>query len=133
MLKTFNYKYFDLIKEGQNITTIKTKYAKEKNLNIVSNQNIKKYLKNDFDISKLEIKYDGVDTVNFNEKVGSKLGTISLVYEGNTLDSFDTFLNNKLHFSILAFTKENILIITVSIIILLFVLKPKKKLKHKRV
>lgn len=128
-----NYKYFDLIKEGQNITTIKTKYAKEKNLNVVSNQNIKKYLKNDFDISKLEIKYDGVDTVNFNEKVGSKLGTISLVYEGNTLDSFDTFLNNKLHFSILAFTKDNILIITVLIIILLFILKPKKKLKHKRV
>ena len=95
MLKTFmnttlTIIKYSLIKERQNITTIKTKYAKEKNLNVLL-QNIKKYLKNDFDISKLEIKYDGVDTVNFNEKVGSKLGTISLVYEGNTLDSFRYF------------------------------------------
>lgn len=126
-----NYKYFDLIKEGDIITSINTKYAKEKEVAIISTQTIKKYLKNDFNKDKLEIKYDGVDTINYNTKIDSKLGVVYLIYDGVTLASFDALLNTNLHFSIFNFMINNILFIILFIIFIFITIKLKKRKKKR--
>lgn len=111
-----NYKYFDLVKENQEITKVKTKYAKEKEIIIEPSSTIKKYLKSDFDVNNLEIKYVGEEVITYNTKLGSKLGTVYINYQGKVMDNFDVFLNQALHFSLFAFIKDNIIIITLMIL-----------------
>lgn len=129
-----NYKYYDLIKQDDIITKIETKYAKEKTINILTQNTIQKYLKNDFDIDKLVINYVGKDIVNYNTKVGEKLGTVYLNYNEEELDSFDVFLTEQLHFSLSEFIKEHFLIILISIVIIstLFKFLRKKKKRNKK-
>lgn len=129
-----NYKYFDLIKKDDIISKIKVKYSKEKEIDLLSPNTIKKYLKNDFDIEKLEINYIGKEIINYNTKIGEKLGTVYINYNGEELDSFDLFLTMQLHFSLFEFIKEHFIIIlsVVLIIILVFVKIKKRKKKKKR-
>ena len=132
-----NYKYFDLIKENDTITTIKTKYAKDKTITLSSPKTIKKYLKNDFNLNELQITYDGLDTVNYNTEINTKLGTVYLNYKGETLDSFDIFLTQSLSFSLFNFVKDNIVIILTIIVVICLVIKlmlkqKKEKKKHKK-
>ena len=118
-----NYSYKNIINLEDKIVTLDTIYAKEKTIDIYSNVSIDKYLKNDFDKSYLEYKYDGVKEIKYNLKKGSKLGHVTINYKGEKLDEFDLIYEGVLHFSLLNYLWINKFYILIIIVILLLLIR----------
>ena len=62
-----------------------------------------KYLLKGFKKTDLVYQYDGINSINYFTKVGSKLGTVSIILNGEIIDNIDIVLSEKLSFSLLAF------------------------------
>ncbi len=118
-----NYSYKSIVSEDTKIVTLKTKYAKEKEINIYSGISIEKYLKNDFDKEKIEYKYEGLDTIVYNLKKGSKIGEVTINYDGKELDHFDLLYDGTLTFSLLSYLWINKIFIIIALIIILLVIR----------
>lgn len=127
-----NFGYHNLVNKDETLVTLETKYAKEKKVNILSTEDIKYYLDNTFDKSKITLTYNGIKVIDYNTKLGTKLGTLDIIYDGKTLKKIDINLNTKLHFSLLSFIISNILWIILSLIIILIAFKFKKKKKRRK-
>lgn len=130
-----NYGYKKIVSEDTNIVTLKTKYAKEKEVKVNAGVNIEKYLKNDFDKDKVEYKYTGVDEIVYNLKKGTKIGEVKINYEGKELDHFDLIYYGSLTFSLLTFLWVNKIywiILLVLIVILIGFIYFKKNGKVRR-
>lgn len=127
-----NYSYQTIVTNDDVIVTLPTKYAKEKNVDIVSGVNIKKYLKNDFDKSKVEYDYKGLEQISYFTKEGITIGNVKIMYDGKELSSFDVIYKATLSFSILSFIWLNKLYISLFLIIIILLVLIKKKLKKKR-
>ena len=60
----------------------------------VSNDNeVVKYLENDYDKNKVVIKYEGEDELSFLDKENDKIGKINYYYDGKLLASEDVILD----------------------------------------
>ncbi len=126
-----NYGYKKIVDEEDIITTLKTKYAKEKNIDIKANKAINKYVKNDFDKSKVEYIYDGRDSISYFTSIGTKLGSVKVNYDGKTIDEFDLIYHTKLTFSLLSFIWINkYWIIFFALFIFLLVYTKRAKIKR---
>ncbi len=101
-----NYSYKNVLDKDDKIFVLKTKYAKEKYIYITSNEDIKKYLKNDYDKEKNNYKYDGLVEMNyFNQK--KNIGKLEVYYDGKLMGSTDLTLSKPLHFDVITYLKEN--------------------------
>ncbi len=129
-----NYTKVELIKENELLTTLKTKYAKQKNIEIKSSKIISRYIENPYDEKQLKIEYNGKEIISYKTKVGSKLGEIKISYKDEIVDVIEVKLEQELNFSLWEYIKDNIItiiIIVVVFITLVLILKPKKKKKKK--
>lgn len=134
-----NYSYKIIIDNDDIITKLKTKNAKEKELAISANTQIRKYLKNDFQKEKVVYNYDGVDEISYFAKEGTILGTVDIFYNDEKLDTFDLIYTGGLTFSLFSFFWNNLLLIMLLVFILFVVfriiqlsIKKKRRLKRKR-
>lgn len=118
-----NYGYKDIVNNDDIIVKLKTKYAKEKEIGIKAKVNIKKYLKNDFDKSKIRYVYNGEDTISYFTEDNTKLGKVSIKYKDKTLDEFDLIYKETLTFSLLSYIWLNKWIIVVLAIITLLIIR----------
>lgn len=126
-----NYGYKKIVDEEDIVATLKTKYSKEESVDIKANKSINKYVKNDFDKSKIEYIYDGKDEVSYFTSQGTKLGSVKINYEGNTIYEFELIYHSKLTFSLLSFIWINkIWIIFALLFIFLLVYTKKTKIKR---
>ena len=128
-----NYGYKTIVSKDTKIVTLKTKYAKEKEIDIYSNINIEKYLKNDFDKNKIKYEYSGLDEIAYNLKKGTKIGKVKIIYEKQELDNFDLIYNGTLTFSLLLYLWINKVYIIVFIIILLIIIRLLYVKKYKKI
>ena len=112
-----NYKYIKILKKGQKLKTLKIKFGKKKTYDIISDKSIKKYLKNDIDLEKIEYTYDGVEELNYKIKKGDYLGEITIKYDKKILGTYKVYLNEKIEYIIHLF-----IIIPISVIILLIII-----------
>ena len=118
-----NYSYKNILNKGQKLKTLKIKFGKKKTYDIVSTKNIKKYLKNDIDLEKIEYVYDGIDTLTYKIKKGDYLGKVIIKYNDEVLDTYKVYLNDKIEYIIHWF-----IIIPLSLISIIFLIfKIKKK------
>lgn len=130
-----NYKYHNLVDKGDLIITLPTKYGKVSSVNFYADSDIKYYLENTFNKDDVKLKYKGLDVIKTGMKVGDKLGTIDVIYDGKTLKTIDVLLKEKVSFSLLVFLKENIIavLIIVTLTSLLLYIKMKKiKIKSRK-
>jgi D-alanyl-D-alanine carboxypeptidase (penicillin-binding protein 5/6) len=129
-----NYKYHNVIDKGDLLVILKTRYGTKKEIKFYADKEIKFYLDNSFDKKNISLKYNGTDIIKTNMKIGDKLGTIDILYDGKKITSADIVLKEKVYFSILVFLRENILAVAtiIVILILLFFTTRKKKNKKKR-
>lgn len=132
-----NYKYHNLVDNGDVILTLPTKYGKVKEVAIKAEEDIKYYLDNTFNKDKVTLKYNGVDIIKTGMNARDKLGNIDVIYNGEVLKTVDVLLQEKVEFSLGSFLKDNtlgVLILIVSIIFLTYisVIKNKKKKRRKR-
>lgn len=92
-----NYSYKTILSVGSKITTIKIKNSAKK-INILSTNNVKKYLPNSIDVDKLEYVYKGKTEVNKDIKEGYKLGVLYIKYNDEVLHKEDVVLNKAIGF-----------------------------------
>ena len=65
-----NYSYKSILDKKDVIVNLKTKYAKEKNVDIHSNREYKYYLTNDFNKENIKYEYNGINEISFFTKKG---------------------------------------------------------------
>ena len=126
-----NYEYKDIVNKGDLLITIPVKKSKTKEISFTAPETISKYLKKDFDKSKIEIKYSGADKITSKIKKGDKVGTFDFIYEGETLYKLDIYLNEDIkYYNYMV----NIVVLSLIIIVVLWMLKKiffKKNKKRK--
>ncbi|MBR3209065.1 MAG: D-alanyl-D-alanine carboxypeptidase [Bacilli bacterium] len=124
-----NYSNQKIVDKEVSFKTLKTKYTKENEYKLYPTKDIIKYLPNDYDISKIEYKYQGLNEIKSNTK--GKIGKVKIYYDNELLDTQTLYLKNKLHFSLEKFIKENVKEITICILGLLtlsiFIIKSRVK------
>ena len=126
-----NYEYKDIVNKGDFLITLPVKKSKTKELTFKAPEDISKYLKKDFDKSKLIIKYNGVEEITSKIKKGDKLGTFDFIYEGESLYKLDIYLNEDIKYYNYW---KNVLILFIIVFILLIILRKilnKKRKKRK--
>lgn len=131
-----NYGYKEVVNENDIVTTIKTKFAKEKSVDVKAGINYKKYMSNDFDKSKVTFVYDGPKEVMYDIVGNKKLSNVKVLYDGEEVYNFDLMFNKKLTFDLLSYllyykyyTIGGISIILVSIIVIIVLIIRKKRKK----
>ena len=122
-----NYGYKDLVNFDDIVGSINVKYSIEKKYDIKSPINIQKYLKNDYDKSKVSIEYIGKDNITYFTKKGTNLGIIKVSYDNNPLAYFDVIYNDSLTFDSFEYVRENGIYIIVSILVILLIVGVKKE------
>lgn len=131
-----NYGYKEIVNENDIVTTIKTKFAKEKSIDVKAGVNYKKYMSNDFDKSKVTFVYDGPKEVMYDISGNKKLSNVKVLYDGEEVYNFDVMFNNKLTFDLLSYLLYykyyviggfSIIVITLVLIIVLLIRKNRKK------
>ena len=115
--------------------TIIPQYSKETELNFYTENTVSKLLKNDEEIN-LEYVYNGIPGLFGNEKKGTYLGVVEVIYEGETIDTLEIRLENDLTFDHIKYLKQYTYLIpivlgVIFIVILLIILR--KNLKERNV
>jgi hypothetical protein len=130
-----NFKYHNLVEKGDVLITVPTKYVKESEIIFEANDVVSRYLENTFDKNKVEIKYTGLDIIEAGSKKDTKIGEVEIIYEGITYEIIPILLANDIKFSLWVFIKDNIIVISITNLIILLVgfllMKNKKKKKRK--
>ena len=128
-----NYDYLKVISKGETLKTIKNKFGKEKEYSIYLNQDKELYLNNTVKLDDITYQYNGLEEISSKNKKGDKLGTISLIYKNEVINSYDIYLNDNLKYYH-PYLYLTIIVTVVIFVLLLFKLKKKnkKKRRHKK-
>ncbi|MDD2181189.1 MAG: hypothetical protein PHW32_02340 [Bacilli bacterium] len=124
-----NYKYYNLVDEGEELININTQYSNLKNISFKSNKDIKYYFDNTFDKEKVSLEYNGLDTLNPFMKKGKVVGTVDVMYNGEWIDTVSIIITEKISFSIVQFIKSNIIVI--ALVLFLVTIVTEKSHKHR--
>ncbi|MBR3897913.1 MAG: D-alanyl-D-alanine carboxypeptidase [Bacilli bacterium] len=124
-----NYGNHKIVDKEKSYKSLKTKYLEQDEIKLYPNEDIIKYVPNEYNEKDIKYKYDGVEEVNIFTK--KKLGKLKIYYKDELLKEEDVLLKIKCHFSLSKFIKENILYISLGfiaiILIIIFVTKKRKK------
>lgn len=122
-----------LISEGGTIyDEIAVKYSNIEKLDILSNQDIYAYLPNDYDKNMIKVKYDGVSSIDYKTKIGTKLGTLKYYVGDQLIAEEEVTLDKEIKVSIIKFLLKPSSIIIIVIILFLFNLVKIKNTKTKK-
>ena len=134
-----NYKYHPIINNGDSLVTLSVEYSKEKNRIFNISKNLDYYSDSSFDENKIEITYDGVNLLTHKMKIGDKLGTVTIKYDNELLDTVVLALDKEVDFSLGVYLYENIYVVSIiGISIILFItitiilIHKKRKKKRKK-
>lgn len=126
-----NYSYRNILSKNQELITLKVKDSYTKEITFKSDLEIKKYLNNNIDLSLLKYQYDGLDVLSPENKMGTKLGDISILYENDILDTYEIILDQEIESNvmdrIIMFIGMILAIILLILLIIDFILKIKRK------
>lgn len=129
-----HYIYRPIVLKDELLVRLPTHLAKEETIEIHAKEDIKKYLAN-VDYNKIDIIYEGEEVIEYNTKVGTKLGTITYYYDSKEVGSMDVILEQELHLDIVKWTKEHkkelvigvVAFLSLVVIALLFTKKESKR------
>lgn len=98
-----NYKYQTLVKKNDLLVELHTKYSKVESMKFFAQEDIKKYLKNDFLQEDVKLNYVGKKTITPLTKKNEKLGSVEIVYQEKVVKKIDIILPKVLTFSFIGF------------------------------
>lgn len=122
-----NYDYHNYIDRSDIVVKLKTEDSKEKEVAVKSGIEKSFYEKNTFSKNDISYKYNGVDSVSYFTKKGSKLGTVKVIYKDKVIDEFDLIYNEVLSFSFIEFIKNRLYIVLIGFLLLLIIGKCLKR------
>lgn len=126
-----NYETKTLVEKGDILLTLNTKYAKEETIQFHAKEEIKKYVPIPYDKKDVTYTFDGVDTISYKTKVGTKLGVLEVKYKDMVVEKRDIILEEPLHLDRMKYIKAHFLWIMGSIIFILLVFFTKRKCRRK--
>lgn len=116
-----------ILKNNEVVTKVKTKYAKEKEVNLIIKEDIKLFIEEkNFDENKISYTYKTPDKITKILKSDEKVGSLTISYDGSEIKTSDLFLESDMHFSIFRFILNIILPIGFIAVICIFIFKKKK-------
>ena len=124
-----NYGYKTVIDSNTIIETIPVKWGVVDEYNIRTNNDIELYINNNLDLSKLEYNYEGIEEITNDIIIGSKLGTVDIIYKGDILTSVDVYLNEDIEYY---YPLLYMFIIFLFIFVFIIVRSRKRKKRRKR-
>ncbi len=127
-----NFSYQKVIKKDQLLKTIPTKWGKKEKYEVKSTDDIEVYLSNSTRRNRIKYIYEGIEELTYKNKLGDKIGTVKVEYEGNLLTTYDVYLNENIEY----YHPVLYAIIIISVIIMLLsieamIVKRKKKKKKR--
>lgn len=93
-----NYGYINILSKDQLLKTIEVKNSKTKTYDILSKEDIELYLEKTITKDKLNYKYEGIEVLNKDIKVGDKLGTVTILNNEDVLYTFDVYLDTEIKY-----------------------------------
>lgn len=122
-----------IVEKKEKLLTLNTLYTKEDNVSFYADKTLEKYLSNDFEKKDLKYQYDGIKVITSKEQVGTKLGTLRIKYQDETVYEQDIILRKKLTFDIVKYVKAHmelaIGIMIICLIAMIFVIKKMRRRK----
>ncbi len=97
------YGYKTLAKKGFIVDSLKTKYVKEKKINLIINKEIKYFTDKSFDENKVVLRYEGVKTITPKYKKGDKIGNLYVYYDNNLIKTIEMKMPQDVHITPLGF------------------------------
>lgn len=123
-----NYSYQTIMKAGDVLVTLPTKWGKAKNYEVKATSEKKMYLENGIRKNKLKYEYDGIEELNYKVKKGDKLGTVTVTYRDKSLATYDVYLEDTLdYYHPVLYT-----MIILAIILMIYSIKLMRKDKKKK-
>ena len=95
-----NYGYKTIFNEGDEVIKLKLLNAEKDEYIVKTPYKKEMYVKNDFDVEKVKLNYEGKKELSSLNRKGSKIGKVTVTYEDKELDSFDCILNESVVFSL---------------------------------
>lgn len=117
-----NYVNATLIKQDEVFLSLPTQDATLKEVSFKAPEEITKYVPIDYNQKDVRLSYDGIDTIPFNTKKGSKLGTLSIYFQDEKIKDYTIILDTALTLDIGAFVMHHLGIIIGSIILFLIII-----------
>lgn len=116
-----NYDYIPLIKTGDTVVTIKTKYLNKDKINIKATENIESYIEKNYKKDDVKIEYQGINTITMDNKYGDQIGHINVYYKNKLIKTAPVLLSeepkpNPIIIAAAAISYLAIIIITIIII-----------------
>lgn len=109
-----NYDYQTLIKEGETLVSLNTKYLSEDKIDVKANEPIKYYLKNNYNKKDITTVYEGIDTITLRNRKNDKLGTLKIYYKNKLIINYPVVLNQNV-------SPEPIIYVIISAIVVLII------------
>lgn len=101
------YGYKTLAKKGFIADSIKTKYVKEKKINIIVNEDIKYFTDKSFDENKVVLRFEGVKEITPKYKKGDKIGNLYVYYDNNLIKTIEMKMPTDVHITLLGLIQYN--------------------------
>ena len=118
-----NYGYQNILEKGEVVTRIPTKYSKIKEANLIYNkEDIKYYLPNDYDKSRVKIDFKTPDYITYKDAINSKIGAFDLYLDNSKVYNGELILSQKIDFSIIEFLKEYMIFAGLGVILIIFII-----------
>ena len=127
-----SYSYQKVIKKDQLLETLPIKWGKEKEYQIVADEDVLVYLENNMYRNKIEYVYDGVEELTYKNKKGDKIGTVTVVYAGEDLTTYDVYLKEELEYYYPVLYGVIIVSFLVMLLSLRKIIQKKKKKRRKK-
>lgn len=128
-----NYGYQKIILKNDTLLKLKTKYTKADEIEIKSPKEVKAYLPNNYDKSKIKYDYSGEEIITSKMDKGEKIGTVKISYDGKIIDEIEINLDEKQEFSFVKYLKDHIYLIIIPIIIIICLIVIIKIIKRKKI
>jgi D-alanyl-D-alanine carboxypeptidase (penicillin-binding protein 5/6) len=131
-----NYKDETLVVKDKLIKEIPISLSKIDRYSIYSSQEIKKYLPSDYDSNNIKIVYDGLEVMNYKNKVGEQIGVVNYYYKDELLLKQEVVLDKEIEISYKKFAKKyrvaiGVVILLILLIIILIIRRIIKRKKRK--
>ncbi len=117
-----NYINVSLISQDEVFLSLPTEDATLKEVSFKAPEEIKKFVPKGYNQEDVKFSYEGIDTIPFNMKTGSKLGTLSIYFQDEKIKDYAIILDTALTLDIGAFVMHHPGIIIGSIVLFLIVI-----------
>lgn len=119
-----NYSNNLIVKKDEVVTSIKTKYAKEKKIDVIATDNINIFMENSsYDKNKVSYVYKMDNKITRISKVGTKVGELTVSYDGGEIKTVDLLLASDMHFSLGRFIYTTLMPLLLVFIACIFIFK----------